>query len=143
MHLVCPSCEAINHIPPDKSIKQANCGKCKESVYRGKPVDLTDSSFQRYIEKSDLPIVVDFWADWCGPCKSMAPTFNKVAKESQDILFAKVDTQAAQQIGAQAGIRSIPTLVFFHKGKEIERISGALSEHQLKQFIMQCVAKLT
>lgn len=142
MHLVCSSCGTINRIPSEKSPINAMCGKCKESVYSGKPVNLSDNDFYRYIEKNDLPIVVDFWADWCGPCKTMAPTFTKVATESDGILFAKVNTQHAEKVSAQANIRSIPTLIFFHKGAEVERISGALGEPQLKQFIMQCVSKL-
>lgn len=142
MHIVCSSCATINRIPQGKSLVQAHCGKCKQHVYTGEPINLDDTSFNRYIEKNDAPIIVDFWADWCGPCKTMAPTFNKVAAESSDILFAKVNTELAQQVGSKAGIRSIPTLIFFHKGKEIERVSGALSEQQLKQFIMQCVGKI-
>lgn len=142
MHLVCSSCATINAIPENKNLADARCGKCKEILYSGEPVNLDDNTFYRYIEKNDLPIIVDFWADWCGPCKTMAPTFEKVAGESSDILFAKVDTQHAEKVGAQANIRSIPTLIFFHKGNEIDRISGALNQHQLKQFIMQCVSKL-
>jgi len=142
MHIVCSSCAAINRIPQGKTTAEANCGKCKKPVYTSEPVNLDDASFHRYIEKNDLPIIVDFWADWCGPCKAMAPTFTKVAAESTDLLFAKVDTQHAEKTSTQARIRSIPTLIFFHKGEEIERISGALNEHQLKQFIMQCVDKL-
>jgi thioredoxin 2 len=142
MHIVCSQCGAINRMPEDKSHTDAKCGKCAESVYAGKPVALNDASFFRYIEKNDLPIIVDFWAEWCGPCKAFAPVFESVADESEGVLFAKVDTQEAQKIGAEAGIRSIPTLIFFHKGEEIDRMSGALREPQLKQWIMQCVNKL-
>ncbi len=142
MLLVCSSCATINRIPEGKSAVHASCGKCKELVYNGEPINLSDANFYRYIEKNELPVLVDFWANWCGPCKAMAPAFTKVAGESHDILFVKVDTQHAQQVAAQAHIRSIPTLILFHKGKEIERISGALNEQQLKQFILQCVSKL-
>lgn len=142
MHIVCSHCEAINRIPEDKSHTNAKCGKCGKSVYAGKPVALNDANFFRFIEKNSLPIIVDFWAEWCGPCKAMAPVFEAVAAESDGVLFAKVDTQEAQKIGAEAGIRSIPTLIFFHNGAEIDRVSGALRESQLKQWIMQCVNKI-
>ncbi|MGB3727241.1 MAG: thioredoxin TrxC [Glaciecola sp.] len=142
MHIICAHCEAINRIPEDKEHTHAACGKCKQPVYSALPTNLNDGNFFRFIEKNDLPIVVDFWADWCGPCKAMAPVFSSVASESSNILFAKVDTQQAQQVAGQANIRSIPTLIFFHRGKEIDRVSGALREPQMKQWIMQCVAKL-
>ena len=142
MHIVCSHCEAINRIPENKSLSEAKCGKCSDSVYAGKPVALHDNNFFRYIEKNNLPVVVDFWAPWCGPCVSMAPVFEAVALESEGLLFAKVDTEQAQKIGAEAGIRSIPTLIFFHNGAEIDRVSGAMRESQLKQWIMQCVNML-
>jgi thioredoxin 2 len=142
MHIVCSQCGAINRIPKDKNLADAKCGKCADFIYSAKPVALNDASFFRYIEKNELPVIVDFWADWCAPCKAMAPVFEAIAAESEGLLFAKVDTQNAQQIGAEASIRSIPTLIFFHQGEEIDRVSGALRESQLKQWIMQCVSKL-
>lgn len=142
MHLVCSHCGAINRLPEQSVVKDAKCGKCKNSIYSNKPVDLTDQSFFRYIEKNDLPIIVDFWAPWCGPCLSMAPNFAKVAEESEGLLFAKIDTQENQQISSQANIRSIPTLIFFKGGTEIDRMSGALNQNQLKQWIMQVLGKL-
>jgi thioredoxin 2 len=142
MHLVCSHCGAINRIPDDKDISTARCGKCQNAIYSKTPIDLNDSTFYRYIEKNDLPIIVDFWASWCGPCKAMAPTFEKVALASDSLLFAKVNTESAPSISADAVIRSIPTLIFFHKGREIDRISGGLGEMQLKQWIMQSIAKL-
>jgi thioredoxin 2 len=87
-------------------------------------------------------VIVDFWASWCGPCKAMAPVFNNIAKQSEGVLFAKVNTEQAQKVSSDATIRSIPTLIFFHHGKEIDRISGGLSESQLKNWIVQCLQKL-
>lgn len=142
MHLVCSHCLAINRIPEGKSHTQGKCGKCHEVAYSATPIELSDSSFYRYIEKNDLPVIVDFWANWCGPCQAMAPGFNSVAKQSESILFAKVNTEQAQQISADAAIRSIPTLIFFLHGKEINRVSGGLSESQLKSWIMQSLQKL-
>ncbi|AGH43580.1 thioredoxin [Paraglaciecola psychrophila 170] len=105
-------------------------------------MELSDFSFYRYIEKNDLPVIVDFWASWCGPCQAMAPVFSKVAKQSESLLFAKVNTEKAQKVSTDATIRSIPTLVFFYHGKEIDRISGGLSESQLKNWIVQCLQKI-
>ncbi|MBU3004095.1 thioredoxin TrxC [Paraglaciecola arctica] len=142
MHIVCSHCHAINRIPEGKSHTQAKCGKCHEVAYSATPIELTDNSFYRYIEKNDLPVIVDFWASWCGPCQAMAPGFNSVAKQSEELLFAKVNTEQARQVSADAAIRSIPTLIFFLHGKEINRVSGGLSESQLKSWIMQCLQKL-
>ncbi|MGK0306397.1 MAG: thioredoxin 2 [Gammaproteobacteria bacterium] len=142
MHIVCSLCLAINRIPESKSHTQAKCGKCQQAAYSSSPVELSDSSFYRYIEKNDLPVIVDFWASWCGPCQAMAPVFSKVAKQSESLLFAKVNTEQAQKVSSDATIRSIPTLVFFYHGKEIDRISGGLSESQLKNWIVQCLQKI-
>jgi thioredoxin 2 len=142
MHIVCAHCSATNRIPDDRTHVGAKCGKCGEAIYSSVPVNLNDNNFYQYVEKNHLPVIVDFWASWCGPCKAMGPTFEAVAKESDGILFAKVNTEEAQAVSADAAIRSIPTLAFFHKGKEVDRISGGLSESQLKQWIMQCVQKL-
>jgi len=142
MHIVCSNCLAINRIPEDKNHTQAKCGKCQQAAYSSSPIELTDVSFYRYIEKNDLPVIVDFWASWCGPCLAMAPVFNNIAKRSQSLLFAKVNTEKAQKVSSDAIIRSIPTVIFFHHGKEVDRTSGSLSESQLKNWIVQCLQKV-
>ena len=141
MNIVCASCFTTNRIPDDKDHSQANCGKCQNPVYSAKPVMLNDDTFYPFIERNNLAVVIDFWASWCGPCQNMAPTFSKVAQCSPTLLFAKVNTEQVQQIAADANIRSLPTLVFFHQGKEVDRISGGLNETQMKQWIMGCVQK--
>ena len=147
MNIVCSHCFTTNRIPDDKdhldTTNQAKCGKCKNVVYNSTPVELSNNTFYPYIERNDLPIVVDFWAGWCGPCQNMAPVFVKVAQSSPSLLFAKVNTEQVQQISADAGIRSLPTLVFFHQGEEIDRVSGGLNEAQTKQWIMGCLQKIS
>ena len=142
MKIVCSNCFTTNRIPEDKDYKLAKCGKCQQAIYTTKPLELANNTFYPFIERNDLPIIVDFWAAWCGPCQNMAPVYSKVAQSSPSLLFTKLDTEKYQQISADAGIRSLPTLVFFHQGKEIDRISGALNEGQMKQWIISCVQKI-
>lgn len=142
MHFVCPHCSATNNLPEEKSWRDGKCCKCKQHLDIEKPVALTAQTHDKFIQKNDMPVLVDYWASWCGPCLQMAPTFEKVARGSDAILFAKLNTEDAQNISAQAGIRSIPTLILFYGGKEQARVSGALSEAQLKQWIVQSIQGL-
>jgi thioredoxin 2 len=142
MNIVCSHCFAINRVPDTKNHIDAKCGKCQKSLCSSSPVDLTDNNFYRFVQKNDLPVVVDFWASWCGPCQSMAPVFKAVAEQSESLLFAKVNTEQAQKISVDAQIRSIPTIIFFYQGKEINRISGDLGQAQLKNWLLECVQKL-
>ena len=142
MNIVCAACFTTNRIPDDKNYTDAKCGKCQQKVYSATPIALLDHTFDAFIEKNHLPVIVDFWASWCGPCQHMAPIFTRVAQQSESILFAKVETEKAQQIAGDANIRSIPTLIFFYQGREIDRISGGLNEMQLKQWIMQTINKI-
>ena len=139
-HAVCPRCSATNRLPKSKPANEAKCGKCGGAIFDGTPATLTAQSFQRHIKSNDIPVVIDFWAEWCGPCKMMAPEFTKAAGEMEPkARFAKVDTEAEQSIAAQFGIRSIPTLIIFKGGKEVARQAGAMRAEQLKAWVQQYV----
>lgn len=144
MLIVCSHCHATNRIPEGRKASEGQCGKCKETIWDGRPVDLTERQFSKYISKNDLPIVIDFWASWCGPCKAMAPAYAQVAEQMKDqALFAKVNTVNAEQLSAQFNIRSIPTLMVFRNGKEIDRLAGALPANQLHQWVQQTLLKVS
>ena len=138
MRVVCPHCLSVNNVPQKESYKKANCGKCKQSLLDTKPIELNNANFDEVIVNSDIPVIVDFWAPWCGPCKMMAPNFERAAaKFPLKTLFAKVNTEEEQNLGARFGIRSIPTLIIFKGGKEVHRVSGALDENSLVQLVSQ------
>ncbi len=132
MRVVCPHCLSVNNVPKKDSYKKANCGKCKQSLLDTKPLELTNATFDEVIVNSELPVIVDFWAPWCGPCKMMAPNFERAAQNFPlKALFAKVNTENEQNLGARFNIRSIPTIIVFKDGREVERVSGALDVNAL------------
>ncbi|OIP56319.1 MAG: thioredoxin [Helicobacteraceae bacterium CG2_30_36_10] len=140
MRVVCPSCLSVNNVPIKESYAKANCGKCKNSLLKTTPIALTQSTFDEVVVNSDLPVVVDFWAPWCGPCKMMGPNFEKSAKNFPlKVLFTKVNTESEQTLGGRFNIRSIPTLVIFKSGKEVHRVSGALDEASLNSLVSRFI----
>lgn len=137
MIIVCASCGAKNRIADDKLGAQPSCGQCHQGLIPLAPIELNEQNFSHFISNSDLPILVDLWAEWCGPCKMMAPHFAETAKHNPQVIFAKIDTEANPRLSAAFNVRSIPTLVLMNKTHEIARISGALRSNELQQWLDQ------
>jgi thioredoxin 2 len=136
IHIVCPQCNGTNRVPADKMNAELSCGKCQQALFNQHPCALDAAGLQKQINFSDVPVVVDFWAPWCGPCRMMAPEFEKVCAQLEpQARFVKVDTEANQDAAGQHHIRSIPTLAIFKGGREVARITGARSAQDLAQWI--------
>jgi thioredoxin 2 len=135
-HVVCPHCDAINRVPSDKPAKAAKCGRCHRALFDGTPVSVNGERLEKHIKSSDIPVVVDFWAPWCGPCRVMAPAYERVAGQMEpSVRFLKLNTEEEPGAAERFGIRAIPTLIVFRKGRIVDRTSGALDERTLRDWV--------
>jgi thioredoxin 2 len=140
-HIVCPHCDTVNRVPPERLSEQPVCGKCAKLLFEGKPIDVDSQRFDKHILRNDIPVVVDFWATWCGPCKMMAPQYAQAATTLEPkVRLLKVDTEAVQDVAARFHIRSIPTMILFKGGTEIARQPGAMDARGIAAWVQSHAA---
>ena len=136
IHIVCPHCNSVNRVPRSRLGDGPKCGKCRNPLFTGHPVELNDQNFQKHIIRNDIPVLVDFWAPWCGPCRMMAPAMEQAATRLEpNIRVAKVNTEEARQVAGMFGIQSIPTVILFKGGREAARQSGAMDAGSLLSWV--------
>ncbi|MDC7691649.1 thioredoxin TrxC [Vogesella indigofera] len=135
LHLACPHCHALNRVPASRLADGPNCGQCHQPLLTGQPLELTVDHAERHISRNDIPVVVDFWAPWCGPCQMMGPAFAQAAAALPQVRFAKINTQNETTLGQRFAIRSIPTMILFVGGREIQRQAGAMDAASIQRWI--------
>jgi thioredoxin 2 len=136
VHVVCPHCDAVNRVPHDRLGQGAKCGKCHAPLFTGAPLALGEARFAQHTQRNDVPVVVDFWAPWCAPCRMMAPAFEEAARRLEPrVRLVKVNTEEAQGLAARFGIRSIPTVAIFRRGQELARTAGAMDLGRLLAWV--------
>ncbi len=141
LHIVCPHCDAVNRVPAERLAQNPDCGRCHRALFGAQLVEVNGAQFERYLTRNDTPLLVDFWAPWCGPCRMMAPAFEQAAAQLEpQFRLLKVNTEAEQMLGARYGIRSIRTLAVFHHGREVQRQAGAMAAQAIVQWARRASA---
>lgn len=137
-HIVCPHCNSVNRVPANRPVREAKCGRCHKALFTGAPVAVSAQSFERHIQHNRIPVLVDFWAEWCGPCHTMAPVFARLAGELEpEARFLKLDIEAAPDIATRYNVRSIPMLILFQNGVVVAQRAGAIDERTLRAWLQQ------
>ena len=137
-HIVCPHCDSVNRVPAGRPAAEAKCGHCHELLFTGHATPVAAASFEKHIQRNDIPVVVDFWAEWCGPCKMMAPVYERIAGELEpEMRFLKLDTDRENAVAARYGIRGIPTLIVFRNGKVAAQRAGAMDAGTLRAWLSE------
>jgi thioredoxin 2 len=142
MLIGCASCGTLNRVPEERLAEDPKCGRCKAALLDAHPVPVDAATFEPAVARTELPVVVDFWAQWCGPCHAMAPAYERAAEQLKGrVRFAKLDTEAAPDLAARYGIRAIPTLIVFKDGKEAARVSGAMDARSIASWVTQAAGR--